>query len=60
MKTLEQHHKEHPVVADGLRALNDIAPRSTITYITYRSWVMNLTKVSPAYKILLIAKGIRA
>lgn len=59
-KTLEQFHKENPVVAEGVRALNAIAPQSRITYLTYRSWVMKTSKVSPAYQGLLLLKGLRA
>jgi hypothetical protein len=60
MKTLAQHHKENPVVAEGVRALNDLTPRSSITYLTYRSWVVEKKKPSAAYRLLLAAKGVRA
>ena len=61
MKTLAKFHKENPVVAEGVRALNALAPKTTISYLTYRSWVSNLKKppISTSYRLLLLAKGVR-
>ncbi len=61
MKTLAKFHKEHRVIADGVRALNALEPKTTITYLTYRSWVGNLKKppISESYRTLLLAKGIK-
>ncbi len=60
MKTLAQFHKLNPVVAEGVRALNAIRPSSSISYLTYRAWVINKKMPSPAYRLLLLAKGVRA
>lgn len=60
LKTLEQFHKDNPVVADGVRALNALTPATSITYLTYRSWVMKTGKVSPGYRALLLLKGLKA
>lgn len=59
MKTLSQFHKVNPVVAEGVRALNALSPKSDITYLTYRSWVIEKKKPSAAYTALLILKGVR-
>lgn len=61
MKTLAKFHKENPVVAEGVRALNALAPKTTISYLTYRSWIGNLKKppISQSYRLLLLAKGVR-
>lgn len=58
MKTLTQFHKMNPVVADGVRALNALSPSSSITYLTYRSWVIEKKRPSAAYAALLLLKGI--
>lgn len=62
MKTLAQFHKDNPVVAEGLRVINDITPQTKWTYLTYRSWVMNLKKppISADRRLLLFLKGIKA
>ena len=60
MKTIEQFHKSNPVVAEGVRALNAIRPASSITYLTYRAWVIGKKRPSPAYRLLLLAKGVRS
>lgn len=62
MKTLAQFHKKNPVVAEGVRALNALAPKTTISYLTYRSWVNSLAKppISTSYRLLLLAKGIKS
>lgn len=60
MKTLAQFHKANPVVAEGVRVLNALAPKSSITYLTYRSWVIGKKKPSMAYTALLALKGVRA
>lgn len=61
MKTLAAFHKENPVVAEGLRVLNALSPETKWTYLTYRSWVMNLKKppISTDKRILLLMKGVR-
>lgn len=60
MKTLAEFHKKNPVVAEGLRVLNARNPQSSITYLTYRSWVISKKKPSAAYMALLVLKGVRA
>lgn len=60
MKTLEQFHKSNPVVAEGVRVLNALAPATKWTYLTYRSWVMKTGKPGAGNKVLLFLKGIKA
>ena len=60
MKKLWKFHRENPVVAEGVRAINDLYPRTNISYLTYRSWVMRTGRISMAYRLLLLTKGIRA
>ena len=36
-----------------------LAPKSSITYLTYRSWVVGKKKPGMAYTALLALKGIR-
>ncbi len=60
MKTLSQFHKSNPVVAEGVRSLNSIHPKSEISYLTYRGWIKGSQKISPVYKVILFLKGIKA
>lgn len=59
MKTLAQFHKDNPVVAEGVRVLNDITPKSSITYVAYRRWVIEKKPISAAYKVMLFLKGVK-
>lgn len=60
MKTLDQFHKLNPVVAEGVRVLNALAPATKWTYLTYRSWVMGTGNPSAGNRVLLFLKGIKA
>ena len=57
--TLEKFNKSHPVVAEGVRVINQLPPASTISYLTYRGWVQGKRKISVAYRIMLFLKGIK-
>lgn len=57
--TLAQFHKNNPVVAEGVRKINEIQPRTEISYLTYRAWVMGYRKISPVYLAILRMKGIK-
>ena len=59
MISLESFDKANPVVAEAVRVLNAMTPTSKITYLTYRDWVKGTRKISTAYSILLVMKGVR-
>jgi hypothetical protein len=59
MKTLKQFNEEFPIVAEGVRVINQLSPSSQVTYLTYRSWVKGNRKPSAVYKVLLFLKGIK-
>lgn len=57
--TLTKFNKDYPIVADGVRAINSIPPKTDIPYITYRRWVKEGKPVSAVYRVLLMIKGIK-
>ena len=59
MKTLAQFQKSQPSVSEGLRVLNEISPKTQVSYITYRGWVAAGKPVSVPYRALLALKGIK-
>lgn len=59
MKTLAQFQKSQPSVSEGLRVLNEISPKTKITYVTYRGWVAAGKPVGVPYAAILLLKGIK-
>ena len=59
MITLKKFSNNNPVVADGVRAINQLPPKTDIPYLTYRRWVKGDAKVSPVYRMILMLKGIK-
>lgn len=60
MKTLAQFQKSQPSVSEGLRVLNEISPKTQITYVSYRGWVAGKKAVGVPYRAILLMKGIKA
>ena len=58
MKTIVQFQKSFKTMAGALWSLNQIAPETKISYLTYISWLRG-GKISAAYKPVLFLKGIR-
>ena len=59
MKTLAQFQKSQPSVSEGLRVLNEISPKTSITYVSYRGWVAGERAIGIPYKTILLMKGLK-